>query len=409
MLRDSLIILSKELKRIFTDRRMILFLVVVPLVMLPAMYSIMARMDEAKDSDIASYRSTISLMEGTGNREVSGMFIEALSDVNTSVENVDSHQLQSIKSSIAEKEKELLVVLPDSMVSFLESSSTFDVSIYYNSASDYSQYTFEKVREALTSLSDDIVRRRLADRGISDEVLSVLTVNEAPAQYDLAPEGSVIGKIIGVLLPFFILIYLFANSMKVGLDSVAGEKERGTLAILLVNQVDRLAIVIGKMLSVMVAAIVGAASSVMGLIIASRYFMSMFGGTGEAMSSYSMSTLGIIQFTVVTIPLAVLVASLVLIVSTYARNTKEGQGMIMPVYFIVMIMGISTMQTGDVAPGWMTSTPIFNSLIALKSVFMNDASWGTVLTASLSSAVLAGILIYLTLRLFSSEKILFRI
>lgn len=409
MLRDSLIILSKELKRIFTDRRMILFLVVVPLVMLPAMYSIMARMDEAKDSDIASYRSTISLMEGTGNREVSGMFIEALSALNTSVEIVDSHQLQSVKSSIAEREKELLVVLPDSMVSCLESSSTFDVSIYYNSASDYSQYTFEKVREALTSLSDDIVRRRLADRGISDEVLSVLTVNEAPAQYDLAPEGSVIGKIIGVLLPFFILIYLFANSMKVGLDSVAGEKERGTLAILLVNQVDRLAIVIGKMLSVMVAAIVGAASSVIGLIIASRYFMSMFGGTGEAMSSYSMSTLGIIQFTAVTIPLAVLVASMVLIVSTYARNTKEGQGMIMPVYFIVMIMGISTMQTGDVAPGWMTSTPIFNSLIALKSVFMNDASWGTVLTASLSSAVLAGILIYLTLRLFSSEKILFRI
>ncbi|MFO8183091.1 MAG: ABC transporter permease [Candidatus Aegiribacteria sp.] len=409
MFRDSLIILSKELKRIFTDRRMILFLVVVPLVMLPAMYSIMARMDEAKDSDIASYRSTISLMEGTGNREVSGMFIEALSALNTSVEIVDSHQLQSVKSSIAEREKELLVVLPDSMVSYLESSSTFDVSIYYNSASDYSQYTFEKVREALTSLSDDIVRRRLADRGISDEVLSVLTVNEAPAQYDLAPEGSVIGKIIGVLLPFFILIYLFANSMKVGLDSVAGEKERGTLAILLVNQVDRLAIVIGKMLSVMVAAIVGAASSVIGLIIASRYFMSMFGGTGEAMSSYSMSTLGIIQFTAVTIPLAVLVASMVLIVSTYARNTKEGQGMIMPVYFIVMIMGISTMQTGDVAPGWMTSTPIFNSLIALKSVFMNDASWGTVLTASLSSAVLAGILIYLTLRLFSSEKILFRI
>lgn len=409
MLRDSLIILSKELKRIFTDRRMILFLVVVPLVMLPAMYSIMARMGEAKDSDIAAYRSSICIMEGAGNREVSGMFIESLSALNTSLETVDSNELPSVKTAIEEREKELLVVLPDSVGAYLESSSIFDVSVYFNSTSDYSQYAFEKVLEAMESLREDIVRRRMADRGISDDVLSVFTVNEAPARYDLAAEGSVIGKIIGILLPFFILIYLFANSMKVGLDSVAGEKERGTLAILLVNQVDRLSIVIGKMLSVMVAAIVGAASSVIGLILASRYFMSMFEGTGAAMSGYSMSTLGIFQFTVVTIPLAVLVASMVLIVSTYARNTKEGQGMIMPVYFIVMIMGISTMQTGDSAPGWMTSTPIFNSLIALKSVFMNDAPWRTVLIASLSSAVLAGILIYLTLRLFSSEKILFRL
>jgi len=227
--------------------------------------------------------------------------------------------------------------------------------------------------------------------------------------YDLAKEGSVMGKIISILLPFFIIIYLFANSMKVGLDTVAGEKERGTLAVILVNQVDRLSIVIGKMMSVMVAAIVGAASSVIGLIIASRYLMVMIGASGAAISSYSMSSIHILQFTIVVIPLAVLVASMVLIVSTFARNTKEGNGMIMPVYFVVMIMGMATMQTGDVPPKWMISAPVFNSLLVLKDILMKDAAWGTILTASLSSVVLSAILIYLTLKMFSSEKILFRI
>jgi sodium transport system permease protein len=409
MLSDSMIILKKELKRIFTDRRTLFFLVVLPLVMLPAMYSVMAKMGEAKDADIASYRFSICLCEGEGNSQAAVPFIQALSELNCNLSMVERSELDDVRQSITDRERELLIVMPDGFGDSLEACETFDIAIYYNSTSDYSEYALDQSHQALYGLTDTIVRERVTGRGVCEDVLSVFTINGSPRQYDLAPEGSVIGKVIGILLPFFILIYLFANSMKVGLDSVAGEKERGTLAIQLVNQVDRLAIVIGKMLSVMTAAIVGAASSVIGLIIASRYFISMFGDTGPAMSGYSMTTLSIIQFAVVTVPLAVLVASIVLIVSTYARNSKEGQGIIMPIYFVVMIMGIASMQAGDVAPRWMTSTPVFNSLIALRSIFMHDAAWSSIMAAALSSIAVSAVLIYVTLRMFSSEKILFRI
>ena len=83
--------------------------------------------------------------------------------------------------------------------------------------------------------------------------------------------------------------------------------------------------------------------------------------------------------------------------------------MIMPVYFVVMIMGMATMQTGDVPPKWMLSTPIFNALLALKGILMQGATWNSIVTSSLTSIVFSAILIYLTLRMFSSEKILFRI
>lgn len=409
MLRDSMIILRKELKRIFTDRRTLFFLVVLPLVMLPAMYSVMAGMGEAKDADVATYRFTVDFCDGEGNGTRAAAFIEALSAMNARVRTVGPGELEEVKKSIAGRETELLIVMPEHYADSLESCDTFDVAIFYNSTSDYSEHALVMVRQVLADLSDDIVRQRVTGRGVCEDVLSVFTINGSDEQYDLAPEGSVIGKIIGMLLPFFILIYLFANSMKVGLDSVAGEKERGTLAIQLVNQVDRLAIVIGKMLSVMVAAVVGAASSVIGLIIASRYFISMFSQSGPAMSGYSMSTLGIVQFAVVTIPLAVLVASIVLVVSTYARNAKEGQGIIMPIYLVMMIMGIASMQAGDVPPDWMRSTPVFNSLIALRGIFMHDAEWSAILTAVASSILLSAVIVYLTLRMFSSEKILFRI
>ncbi|RKZ11136.1 hypothetical protein DRQ25_00475 [Candidatus Fermentibacteria bacterium] len=409
MLSDSFIILKKELRRIFTDRRTLAMLVLLPLLMLPVMYSVMAKMGASRDSDITSFRSTICIYEGIGNETVMGPFIEAISSINTELEIVQLSEVDAIKLAITEKEKELLIVMPDNLHESLAGCSTFDIGVYFNSTADYSQHAYSRISQVMASLNGDIVRERILERDLSEEILTVFTLNEVPMQYDLAKEGSVIGKIISILLPFFIIIYLFVNSMKVGLDTVAGEKERGTLAVTLVNQVSRLSIVIGKMMSVMIAAIVGAASSVIGLIIGSKYFMGMFGASGAAISSYSMSTLHILQFAIVIIPLAVLVASMVLIVSTFARNAKEGQGMIMPVYFVVMIMGMATMQTGDVPPKWMLSTPIINSLLVLKEIFIQGASWSSITTACMSSIVLSAILIYLTLRMFNSEKILFRI
>ncbi len=409
MFRDSLIILKKELKRIFTDRRMVIMLVLLPLIMLPAMYSIMARVAREKESEIASFRSTICIYEGAGNEDSIEPFIDALSTLNTRLQVVRADEIDAVKQAITDKEKELLIVMPDNFQDNLASYDTFDIKIYFNSTADYSDYAYDSVNETLTDLSEDFVRGRIQSSDMSEEILSVFTVNEEMQQYDLAKEGSVTGKIISIMLPFFIIIYLFVNSMKVGLDTVAGEKERGTLAVTLVNQVDRLSIVIGKMVSVMIAAIVGAASSVIGLIVSSKYFMGIFDDSGAVISNYSMSSVHILQFTIVIIPLAVLVASLVLIVSTVARNTKEGQGIIMPVYFVVMVMGMVTMQTGDMPPKWMMSTPVFNSLLVLKDIFMQTANWSTIVTASLSSIVLSAILIYLTLKMFSSEKILFRI
>lgn len=408
MFSDSMIIFRKELKRIFTDRRMLLFLVLLPLVMLPVMYSVMAKMDQVKKRDIAAYTSSISFYEGRGNDETAEEFLEKLSSINTEITLVSQDELPRVRQSITDKETELLIVLPDSVSASMSEYDTFNVGIYYNSASDYSQFTLRSVQSLLTELSEEMVRSRVISRGIPAEVLSVFTVNDGEASFDLAAEGSAMAKFIGLLLPFFIIIYLFVNSMKVGLDSVAGEKERGTLAILLVNQVSRLSIVIGKMLSVMVAAIVGAASSILGLVIGSRYFASMFGQSG-GMSGYSMGGTGLFQFAILIIPLAILVASMVIVISTYARNSKEGQGMIMPLYVAVMILGMATMQSGENAPAWMSRTPVVNSLLAMKSVFMHDAGWGTVLLATASSVVLAAVLIYLTLRMFSSEKILFRI
>ena len=59
------------------------------------------------------------------------------------------------------------------------------------------------------------------------------------------------GKALGMMLPYFITILLFAGAMGIGTDMIAGEKERGTMASLLVTPVKRKSIVLGKVFALM--------------------------------------------------------------------------------------------------------------------------------------------------------------
>ncbi|MCD6102167.1 MAG: ABC transporter permease [Candidatus Cloacimonetes bacterium] len=412
MFRDSLIIMSKELKRLFTDRKMIFLLVLVPLLILPVMYSVMGYMEKVRHKDISEYEADIFVYPGKQNDSyIFDRFYKELKEFNAKLNVIPEQQIDISKDLITEKESELLIVFPDNIQKRFEDMAPFDIQLYYNASSDYSSHIYYKTRSSFDAIGDTLIAERLEKMKLPSEILSPFTINKTitPQEANLAKKGSVAGKLLGILLPFFILIYLFSNSLTVGTDTVAGEKERGTLAILLVNQVDRLSIIVGKMLSVMCAAFVGAASSVAGLIIGSRFFISMFGGSMKELKGFVLFAKDYLQFAIILIPFAMLVVAIVMIISTYARNIKEAQGMIMPVYFIVMIIGVSTMRMSETPSLWMIYTPIFNSLIALKSIFMQNAIWGNVLISAVSCLILAGILIFYMLKMFNDERILFRI
>ena len=406
-----MIILKKELRRIFTDRKLLFMLVVLPLVMLPLMYSFMGRASKSRRNDIAEYHSRIAVLVNENSVDCADMLFTALEPMNTLLFLIEEAQMDSVSQLVTEGDMEAILVVPEGADSHLGSGLPVELSVYHNSTADYSESALQQLFMFIGMLNESLVAERISEAGLSPDVLTAVSMNSGtdPGVYDLAGEGSLTGKIIGMMVPFFIVIYLFANSMKVGLDSVAGEKERGTLAILLVNQVGRLSIVLGKMLSVMTAAIAGAVSSAIGLKIASGYLIDMTSDGSGSVSEFTMGTMDFLQFGIIVIPLAILVSSIVLLVSTFARNVKEGQGMIMPVYVAVMVMGITTMQSGDIPPGWMRIAPIFNSLVVMKDVFLNNAIWQNILFSTGTSLVFSALLIFITLRMFNNERILFRV
>ena len=76
--------------------------------------------------------------------------------------------------------------------------------------------------------------------------LTVFTVNSDNPDMVIQDEEKAGGKVLGMMLPYFVTILLFAGAMGIGTDMVAGEKERGTMASLLVSPIKRSSIVLGK-------------------------------------------------------------------------------------------------------------------------------------------------------------------
>ena len=85
------------------------------------------------------------------------------------------------------------------------------------------------------------------------------------------------GKVLGMMLPYFVTILLFAGAMGIGTDMVAGEKERGTMASLLVSPIKRSSIVLGKVFALM---IISGISSVVYVAAMVAFMPQMMGGMG---------------------------------------------------------------------------------------------------------------------------------
>jgi len=241
-------------------------------------------------------------------------------------------------------------------------------------------------------------------RTLDDEILKVVD----QSYVDTATIEEKSGSILGMILPYFVVIYLMSGAMSIGLDAVAGEKERNTLGTLLVNKVSRTSIVVGKIISVMVVSFVSALFTIggLGIILAAGV---IFGATGSG-SAFAVFTPWVVMgLFLILIPLSTVLVSIIILVGTFARNLKEASSYMTPVFFIVIFLGIMTMSINFDISKNVYLIPIASSVFAMKDLLLGKLTVSLLLLNIIVTVLAASILIYLCVRMFKSEKILFRV
>ena len=135
------------------------------------------------------------------------------------------------------------------VTSYQTGAPTPQVKTYYNPSEDYSRAAYDTISNGVLESYRQLL---LSDRVEDMEGLTVFTVNSDNPEMVIQDEEKASGKVLGMMLPYFVTILLFAGAMGIGTDMVAGEKERGTMASLLVSPIKRSSIVLGKVFSLMI-------------------------------------------------------------------------------------------------------------------------------------------------------------
>jgi sodium transport system permease protein len=398
MLKNVRLLFAKELRGAIRDRRTFFLTVIFPLVFYPMVVSVMSRFGEAERVRVETLVPTVLVVDTSGDatfaRELAG--------------TTDFHVRPYL-----DRDRALDALRHDAghIVMEVEKQSGGEglgltVTLHYDQTSQYSAIAAAGVRRFLEGYLKDVVSTKLAALGYEYNDLSPpLTLKMA----DVASGESFGRAFLSRLLPYFMVLAVLAGAMGLGAEITAGEKERSTIATLLVSQLSRTEIVLGKFLTVLTISLASCLLSAVGLMIGVR----AFGGglTPSSLPTSAVFRIDAVAFgwmLAVLVPLAVILAALVVIVGTYARSQKEASTYLLPIYMVIVLVGMVSMTGTASFRGLQFLIPIANALYVLQSIIVGDVVFRDILLTLGANVVCGAILIVLAIQLFKREAVLFR-
>ncbi|MGB4695026.1 MAG: ABC transporter permease, partial [Bacilli bacterium] len=306
------------------------------------------------------------------------------------------NDLDALKDEIKEGKADAVVVFDADFDNKISGNQKPQVRIYYDESFNNSSVALNRIQTILEIQKDDYLR----DMEIDPNIFAY--VGESVYEEDRSG-----GTFLAMILPILILSFIFSSAMGIGTDAIAGEKERGTLAKLLLLPIARNDIIIGKILSTTVLTILSALSSFLGIIASLPFLKTLFAMDGGTMEiSYSAGD--VLLLLGILVLLAALASTLLLLASTIARTVKEASAFATPLFIAVMVLPMMTMfsDKSSVSRG-VYLIPIYNFIIVLKDLLSFNLDIVNYLLTAGSSLVVITALVLVLVKLFKSEKILY--
>ena len=191
--------------------------------------------------------------------------------------------------------------------------------------------------------------------------------------------------------------------MSIAPESIAGEKERGTIAKLLVSPTRRRDIALGKIISLSVLGLLCGTSSFIGTILSMPKLMQ-----GQEMSASVYQVSDYVMLLIVIFSTVLVIVGLMSIISTFAKTVKEAGTYLSPIMVIVMLVGITSM-FGNGAPTehYMYLIPVYNSVQCMNGIFGFNYNIINIVITIVTNVLLTGILTLILSKMFNSEKVMF--
>lgn len=412
------LIFKKEFKELLRDRKTIIFMILLPLLLFPAIFGVgiffMSNAAEKAENEILKYAIVgeayaPDIVESFS--QASDKFeLVAIDGANTATSTATSTATftdkQGYATLIKNETLDFVLVIPETFNPDILTSGQHKIELYLNDAGLNKVYG--RVAEIIDVYMDEYQLSAFTQLGLNESQQEALLKPISIEKQNIADDREVWGERIGGFLPYFIFILCLQGAMAPAADLGAGEKERGTLETLLISPMDRYKLVLGKFFTVSAAGIITALITVSSMAL---WGIVLSQGMAIEFVVEVMSMIGIVDFVLIflmLVPVVAVFAAILLSLSIYARSFKEAQSYMGSLIMVVIFPVLIAMMPGVELKGAWVWVPLTNVALAMKELFKGTMDYFALFGIFTSTAVIAIGLIMFCIHWFNKEKVLFR-
>lgn len=396
-MKTILTIFRKELIDTLRDRRTIIAMVVVPLLLFPLLIGIsskimISQMQKAREK-------VLKIVLITNNNALE--FREMLKN-RDDVILIENLSIEDGKFLIETDSLDAMIVFDkefDLQVAQMKSGAV----TYYFKSTERGDIEKSRVEKLLFEFEKELRSVRFKNLNLDESIIQTISINEQ----NLASSKEKVAEILGGFLPYLFIIFCFMGSMYPAIDLAAGEKERGTLETLLTSPASRLQILIGKFGVVVLTGLTSAAVSMFGMYVGITRVREI----PEELLKTILGILepqSIIMLVSVLLPLTIFFAAILLSLSIFAKSFKEAQSIISPMMILIIVPAFIGLMPGMELNASTALIPILNVSLATKGIIAGTIPVPILLEVYASLIIYAAVSILVCTKMFEREEMIFR-
>ncbi|PKN79390.1 MAG: CPBP family intramembrane metalloprotease domain-containing protein [Candidatus Cloacimonetes bacterium HGW-Cloacimonetes-1] len=391
----SLVVYRKEMMELFRDKRTIFSSILLPIILYPVLFIGLTSLMSRQTKVIEKEGATIAIVDSVQN-DVSALILKNLMTIN----NFQFMPYTPESDKLYEdKDVQGILSITDSLT--IDQFAVYKVNLQFDKSSDQGEMLFRKIQNNVDSTRTILQEESLQKVQISPMILKILDI----IQFDTSSSQKKMGKMMGSILPYLLVMTLLSGAMAVASDLVAGEKERKTLETLLVCSVHRNEIVIGKYMAIITFALINVFVNLISLYFSISY---TFSRSGMELAGISFPINSMLLILAAFVPLAMLVSAILLSLSTFSRNMKEFGSYGGPLMMVSMMLAMVSFLPGVELSNAMALIPVINIALLFKAVMIDEYTITHFLITVGSTLLLSFAAIWASIRIFNSESVLFR-
>ena len=401
-LRNIWIVYLKELTEALRDRRTLITTFLVPLLLIPVLGAGFTAVMAGVIGKAKKEKPKVMIVGGTDSPGV----VAALRKY-PKIKVVPT--MPDWKNQIVEKEIRAAVEIPEGFEDDLAKGQGGTIKIDIYGGEIKSELAAGNLENYLKEYRDSIAINRLEANHLPPGLLKPFQVKRE----SIASPEKEAGAVLGGIIAYVLILMCLNGAMSPAIDLTAGEKERGTMETILSSPVSRTHLVLGKFLLVLTASLMTAmllmvSIGVSSAVLQKSHVLNQTAEEGEPAPHFALGPKAIVSVVIMAVPLAVLFSAGLITIALFAKSNKEAQSYISPLMFLVLIPAVAAMLPGvDLTPK-LAIVPLLNVSLLCKELVTGEYHWNYIVLIFASTCVYAAGALYLAVRMFQRESVLFR-